>query len=104
MNPLMHKEIRLRILRTLHISHPFGVKERIIYLTINDAGYEIRENDIASELVYLREKGYVESERKFSKALREEVRIHKITPMGIDLLEGNLPEDPGINPSECNPQ
>lgn len=101
MNLLEHKEIRLRILKTLHIAHPYGVKEKIIFLTVNDAGHAISESDIASEVVYLREKGYIDSEKRFSRALREEVRMHKITSKGIDLLEGSLPEDPGINPAEC---
>lgn len=99
-NPLENKEIRFRILRTLHISHPYGVKESLILLTVNDAGHRVTEQEIASEVVYLREKGYIESDRKPSRTLRTEIWFHTITPKGIDLLEGNLPPDPGINEAE----
>lgn len=100
MNSLEHKEIRYRILRTLHISHPFGVKESLILMTVNDAGHRVAEKDIASEVVYLREKGYIESDKKPSRTLRTELWFHTITPKGIDLLEGTIPPDPGISEGE----
>lgn len=103
MNPLVHKEVRLRILKTLHIGHPEGVKEKIIFLMVNEAGIAVKEKEIASEMSYLREKGYVESDLKHSRVLKEKIWLHKITSKGIDLLEGSIPADPGINEAECDP-
>lgn len=102
MDPIDHKETRYRILKALHFAHPYGLTERALHSTICSINVEVTESDIASEIVYLREKGYVGSDRKIDKALREKIWIHKVTPRGIDLLEGNIPEgDPGINLQPC---
>lgn len=103
MNPLEHKEIRLRILKTLHIGHPEGVKEKIIFLMVNEAGFKVSPKEIASEMDYLRQKEYIKSDLKDSRVLKEKIWVHKITSRGIDLLEGSIPADPGINEAECEP-
>lgn len=98
MQPITHKEIRYRILKTLHTSHPVPLTERNIYLTILPIFCGVTEGDIASEMAYLRDGEYISSEMKIDKARREKVWIHRITKHGIDLLEGSLSEsDPGID-------
>lgn len=96
MNKALHKSIRGWILRVLHISHPVPLNERNVYLTMNDIMPEITEKDVASEMSYLRDKAYVESILKRIPLLQEEMWLHKITSKGIDLMERNLPEDPGV--------
>jgi len=103
MHPDRHKESRYKILKALHYAYPYGMTELAIFRALNEISPDLMERDVAAEVVYLREKKYIKTEKRFDRAIREEVRTHYIVPQGIDLLEGNIEGgDPGIYLPEIN--
>lgn len=89
-----NKEIRGWILRILDRFRPDGTSFEVIESVLLDSRFNVTLNELKAHLVYLTEKGYVrldEIERN-----RVKRRINYITPKGVDLLEGNIPEDPGV--------
>ncbi|MDR2924279.1 MAG: hypothetical protein LBU85_13205 [Treponema sp.] len=56
-----------------------------------------KTEDISSSLEYLVDKEYVlKKEHPHSYIRQEIITWYKLTPKGIDLLEGNIDPDPGI--------
>jgi hypothetical protein len=92
-----NKFIRGRILRLLQISYPYPVSEKVLYQSFLDIKLPIGETALAGHCAYLREKGYIESEKLEDYELGVTIWTHKLTALGIDLQEGNAPADPGID-------
>ncbi len=56
-----------------------------------------KDIDVKESLEYLTDKEYIlKKELPHPYRERNSLRWFKILPKGIDLLEGNIPEDPGI--------
>lgn len=56
-----------------------------------------KTDDILSSLEYLTDKKYVEKkEHPHPVFVQEKIKWYKLTPNGIDLIEGNIDPDPGI--------
>jgi len=56
-----------------------------------------KADDISASLEYLADKGYAQKkEYPHPYVTQEMVHWYKISPHGIDLLEGNIAADPGI--------
>jgi hypothetical protein len=72
--------------------------EGIDYRTIITILYQYHKVDaISDSLEYLADKEYVQKKTApHPYAEQETVCWYKITPKGIDLLEGNIESDPGI--------
>lgn len=87
------KEFRGEILTFLYGIHPLAISQVSIYQTYFQY---YRTEDIDKILEYLVEKGYVEEELiQPPNTMFEIVKNYKITPAGIDLLDGTI-QDPGI--------
>ena len=87
------KEFRGEILSFLYGIHPLAISQVSIYQTYFQY---YRTEDIDKILEYLVEKGYAEEETiQPPGAMYETVKNYKITPAGIDLLDGTI-QDPGI--------
>lgn len=87
------KEFRGEILTFLYGIHPLAISQVSIYQTYFQY---YRTEDIDRILEYLVEKGYVEEEMiQPPNTMFEIVRNYKISPSGIDLLDGTI-TDPGI--------
>lgn len=87
------KEFRGEILSFLYGIHPLAISQVSIYQTYFQY---YRTEDIDKILEYLVEKGYVEEELiQPPNTMFEIVKNYKITPAGIDLLDGTI-QDPGI--------
>ena len=86
--------LRGKILNFLREIYPEGADER----TIVSIFFEYHKLDhIIDALVYLSDKGYsVRKETPHPYREQEKIRIYKIAPSGIDLVEGNIDNDPGI--------
>jgi len=87
-------ELRGFILSMCKINFPYGCSEELIDKGVNDNQFAASPAILAGHIEYLKEKGYVRVEKISGGGLRRTVVF--ITPQGIDLLEGNIPEDPGI--------
>lgn len=97
MNHLDVRVIRGRILRILQLASPFPTDEHTIWLSLQDAKYEVVQSEIPRHMDYLRNKGYVRSE-KINHPDFGVVWSHHLTPEGDDLLNGFSPQpDPGIS-------
>ena len=87
------KEFRGELLCFLYDIHPLSISLTSIYQTYFQY---YKTEDIDKILEYLVEKGYVEEETvQPPNTMFETVRRFKITPAGIDLLDGTI-EDPGV--------
>lgn len=88
------QELRGFILTTCRVNYPQGCSEELIFRTVAGMGFAASPAEIRGHIEYLREKGYVRVEELRHGAISRVVVY--ITPKGIDLLEGSIPEDPGI--------
>jgi len=92
--PTENREVRGWILRICERAQPYGASFRVIETTLLEAGFHLSPSEVKSHLLYLERKGYIHRE-EFEKN-RVKRRVNFITPLGIDLTEGNIPEDPGV--------
>jgi hypothetical protein len=86
--------LRGKLLALLKKTYPNGVDDKTIVSIL----YQYhRTEDIFASLEYLADKKYVERKAHPHPYLElEKLQWYKLTPSGIDLLEGSTPEDPGI--------
>ena len=86
--------LRGKILDLLKKVYPDGVEHQTLITIL----YQYHKTgDIATSLEYLVDKGYVlKKEHPHPFMERELVQWYKLTPGGVDLVEGNIPADPGI--------
>ncbi len=94
------KEIRHYILRMLDHAQPIGASTQLLSNSLLGIGLSLSETDLLVQLNYLEGKGYITTEEvkdRFSKLSRT---ISKLTPKGLDLMEGNIAPDPGIGLSQ----
>lgn len=90
------REIRGRILRMLEFAYPEGMTLTMIGLTLNEMEYAVTPSLIAGYIDYLHEKGYVEAHEVTAEDVGISRRIARLTAKGKDLLERNIPADPGV--------
>jgi predicted transcriptional regulator len=86
--------LRGKILDILRKIYPDGVDHKTMVSILFQ--YHKTE-EISSSLEYLVDKEYVlKKEHPHSFLTQETIKWYKLTPKGIDLLEGNVNPDPGI--------
>jgi hypothetical protein len=86
--------LRGKILGLLKKVYPDGVEYQTL-ITILFQYY--KTSDITASLEYLVDKEYIlKKEHPHPFMEQELVRWYKLTPKGMDLLEGNISADPGI--------
>lgn len=83
---------RGRILKILYTAFPDGVHKDTIILTLIDMSFHVTDGTLRGHCDYLAGKGYVEIHS--DRHSPDYTAI--ITPKGIDLLEENIPADPGV--------
>lgn len=86
--------LRGKILKLLSEQYPEGL-ERITLISIY---YQYdKVDDIDKSLAYLCDKGYVQKkEHPHPYKENKKITFYKITPEGIDLIEGTTEAEPGI--------
>jgi hypothetical protein len=86
--------LRGKILELLKRVYPDGVE----YQTLITILFQYHKtSDITASLEYLADKGYLlKKEHPHPFMEQELVQWYKLTPQGMDLLEGNIDADPGI--------
>lgn len=89
-----NKEVRGWILNMLDRANPYGASFSVIEATLLDLGFNVGINELKAHLVYLTEKGYCRMEEIERNRVKR--RINYITPTGVDLLEKNISDDPGV--------
>ncbi|GBF34130.1 hypothetical protein DCCM_3242 [Desulfocucumis palustris] len=90
------KELRGFVLNMCKVNYPHGCSEQLIQTTAEQNQFDVSTGLIAGHIEYLEEKGYVRVDEIKNNRLKIVRKMVYITAKGIDLLEGNIPEDPGV--------
>ena len=86
--------LRGKLLELLKRVYPDGI-EKVTVISILFQYH--KTDDISASLEYLVDKDYaIKKEFSHPVVAQEVIHWYKLSPKGIDLLEGNIPEDPGI--------
>lgn len=88
--------IRGQILKILKVAYPGPASLQLLELTLSDRHYQLSPTEIQGHVTYLGEKGYVSSREEDDRLLGVTRVLVKLTPQGIDLLEGSIGADPGV--------
>ncbi|MCD9025763.1 hypothetical protein [Cohnella silvisoli] len=88
------KEVRGFILAILKLQYPSPASDRLISLTLNDSHLDSSIPQIRGQLHYLVDKGYVRTEEGNELGIQRTMAT--LTAKGVDLLDGSIPDDPGI--------
>ena len=91
-----NKEVRADILRVLKASYPVPISDRILAEALSGVNYSIMPTELTAHLVYLRDKGYVKMQEYKDDEFNLSRDVYVLSAKGVDLLEGNIPPDPGI--------
>ena len=90
------KEIRGRILKALDFEFPRAMSFQMIGFALQSARYQCSPSQIHAHLAYLEQKGYVTMEDVGLHDLDLRRNMATLTAQGKDLVEGNVPDDPGV--------
>lgn len=96
MNKNESKELRGAILTICKVSYPGGVSHQVITMTLRGAQFNTSPTVIDGHIKYLEEKGYVRQKEIKCDDTGLARQLVYITPEGLDLVDGNIPSDPGI--------
>lgn len=92
---LAEREIlRGEILKLCREAAPVGCSEKVLRATVERL--ELSTDGLEQELYYLQEKGLLKKEHTENKRLGISRDIYMITAAGMDYLDGNGPDIPGI--------
>lgn len=94
---LRKKMARKEILRMLRIAGPRGSTAELCARMLTEAGLDTNLTEILGHLDYMSGPGkeYIEVDEVELEGLGKRA-IAKLLPRGVDLLEKNIPADPGI--------
>lgn len=87
--------LRDQTLEILQAAGSSGANRKVISLALHKSGYGAGDRDLDDALSYLEGKGLIRSERVQNRALGIDMVVYRITPDGVDVLEGTA-EAPGI--------
>ncbi|MEW6378609.1 MAG: hypothetical protein AB1611_03255 [bacterium] len=97
MEAIIHKRARGFILKCLNFYPGDDIQVLVITDFVRNCGIPITDSDTIAQLKYLESKEYVEvKELSDERISSNKVTVARIVSKGIDLLEANIPEDPGI--------
>lgn len=91
-----YKEIRYWILRMLYNQLPAGCSAQTLSSMLLGLGFEVEELNVSGHLRYLADKEYIDLEEKKVELLGISRQIATLNSKGVDYIECNLPDDPGI--------
>lgn len=89
------KEIRGRILKILNVQYPGALSAQMLNYGLKAARYDC-EATLKAHLAYLKEKGYVAVDSVGFADLDLKRDMVRLTALGKDLADGNIPADPGV--------
>ena len=89
------------ILQITNSMYPDNASENVIQETMMQAGYNVSIKDVKAHIAYLQGKGYITTETIKVEGMGIERTMAKMKPKGIDLLEGNIELDPGVEVNAC---
>ena len=90
------KEVRGRILKALDLEIPRAMSLQMIVFALQSARYNCAPGQVRAHLAYLEQKGYVRTEDVGLEDLDLRREMISLTVQGKDLVEENIPADPGV--------
>jgi hypothetical protein len=91
-----YKVIRYWILRLLYNHLPAGCDAHTLSDMLLSLDFVIEEMHVSGHLRYLADKEYIDLKDKEIKPLGLTRQVATLNSKGVDYVEGNLPDDPGI--------
>lgn len=92
-----HKKLaRGTILKVLNIGQPQPIPAHVIDICLIQRGLPMTESFLESQLQYLADKGYIETQDTCFEKAENPVLTVRLKAKGIDLLERSIEDDPGI--------
>lgn len=88
--------IRAEILGTCRMAGQGGADTKVLRAMLKKAGYELCEEAVKEQAHYLELKGLVSMQDIHNSRLGIQRTLVSITALGIDCMEGNAPDIPGI--------
>lgn len=88
--------VRGHVMRILKVAYPGPATLELLEITLSDRACPSSPAIIRGYVTYLEEKGYVITRDEKDDILGVTRTLVKLTAHGIDLLEGNIPADPGV--------
>lgn len=92
---IRNKRARGFILQLLKVTYPQPTASFTLSAALQENGIIINP-DITAYLNYLKDSGYIELQEISMKSMQTVTVLAKLTPDGIDLLEGTT-DDPGVD-------
>lgn len=94
---ITHKRARGFILKCLNYYPSDEINTLIVGDFVRNCGCSCTDSEVLAHLDYLQTKGYVTKKEISDKRMTDfSTKVAQISPKGIDLLEANISEDPGI--------
>lgn len=81
------------LVNALYMAYPQPLSDRAVLLLMMELGYT--SADFEKDIAYLQDKGYIEIEEKEFEIFPKVMRLLKLTPKGIDLVE-KIIKDKGV--------
>lgn len=92
------KEIlRREIMELCEQAAPIGAGLPVLKAALRKSGYDLTEQDILRQVDYLEGKGLVKKDVIENRRLDISRCVVTLTPEGMDFLEGNGPDVPGVD-------
>lgn len=88
--------IRAEILGTCRMAGQGGADTRVLKAVLKKAGYELDEETVKEQAHYLELKGLAAVRDINNSRLGISRTLVSVTALGIDYIEGNAPDIPGI--------
>jgi ribosomal protein L4 len=88
--------IRAEILGTCEMAGQGGADTKVLKAVLKKAGYDLDEETVKEQVHYLELKGLVSVRDITNKQLGIGRTLAAITALGIDYIEGNAPNIPGM--------
>lgn len=88
--------IRAEILGTCEMAGQGGADTKVLKAVLKKAGYDLDEETVKEQVHYLELKGLVSLRDINNRQLGISRTLVSITALGIDYIEGNAPDIPGM--------
>ncbi|WP_051273243.1 hypothetical protein [Desulfotruncus alcoholivorax] len=88
--------VRGHLMQVLKVAYPGPASLELLEITLNDRSYSTSPAILKGYLDYLADKGYVKVWEEEDDLMGVNRTLAKLTAAGVDLLEGNVPADPGV--------
>lgn len=88
--------VRSEILDTCNMAAQIGADTKVLRAVLKKIGYDLPDEEIMRQVDYLEQKGLVKTSEIGNSRLGIKRTVVTITAAGIDYLEGNTPDIPGI--------